>query len=918
MPIPGATNLLPGAYSDVVTDTQGVSVSVSGRVAALIGEGSTDEVLVSAALGGGKDGLNSSYTSNQNSDSRHFQLSLAPLVENRTKLFKNGVPLSVLESTIDSNPFSSRYDARVDPETGRIELQTASLVDQGGANYTSLTTNIGVGSLSGLALLDVNASTETWTIRCVSVQRDSGGLPIAKTARFLAFGSVSGTKLDANGNPIIWVADGYTASNSVLSFAIVEDVGAATPFRDGDAFVIKVKSGALSRGDSLSSNYIGVSTLNDPVYLQGLTQVVARHGSITTNNTLSLAAQLAFANQAPGVLTVQAAPAMPRRVSYDLVDSFKATSTSDDDFLFALPYGVVPNLNSSIHFFETNLSTGIESQVLPNKYDYYQLGEVGKPSVSTFTQSSTSVSSGGYSYSYTVIEQAAALTYGLDGYVARVLPALNKGVFSTTSLTFDASYVGKTLKVIDATNVANNGSFVVDSVSNGKLYFTVSSFADFTSGSGVTFAAIDPATGLVMASSSGTDGVLTASLGTGTATLSSTAVAFDTALTTPTNYRLRISGSATNNGLYDITSYNSGTDTLTISKSVVIESGLRYEVLDSDNVSSYVVVNKNVVPTGHSLRVTLIDDRDAAFYDPGWINALESLEAVECDIVTAFPKQTISAVFQNVVSHCKAMSSIDNRKERVAIIGAINGLTPDNLTGVKAAAVEDLGVLEGIQGDSVTEVLSGNIEDLTDYSVPAAYGSTYRVIYMAPDQIVVNVGGQNTVLDGFYQAGALAGYYSAQTAIATPTTNKILNGYTIPRSRRYSTTTLKALTSAGVFVCQPVAGGGTVKWGLTTTQSGFIEEREASIVFIRDNIAKTLRASYDDFVGQPDLNDIQASMQARLISVLSSMQPSKITQYKNPVVRRDPTDPTTWLVSVKVMPVYGVNFVYIQVAVGQI
>lgn len=912
--IPGATNLLPGAYSDVVTDSQGVSVPVGSRIAAIIGEGSTSEVVISSALGSGKDGLNSTYTSSQGSDSRHFQLLNAPLVQNRTQIFKNGIPLSILESTIDSNAFSSRYDARLDIETGRLELQKASLLDQGGANFTTLTTNVGVGTLLNLSLADENAPTETWTIRCVSVQRDGLGAPIAGTARFLAFGSVSGSKLDSNGNPIIWVADGVTVTNGVLAFGISE-TGAA--FRDGDAFVIKVKSGALSKSDSLSATYIPVINLNDPVYLTGQSQVIARHGSASTSNTLSLGCQLAFANASPGVLTVQAAPAMPRRVSYDLVDSFKSTSTVSDDFVFSLPLGVVPDFNSSIHFFETDPVSGVETQVLPNKYDYYQLGEAGKPTVSTFVQSSTSVPSG-YSYSYSVIEAAAAINQGLDGYTARQLPFLNKGIFSVSGTTFDSTYVGKTLKIIDGTNVANNGSFTVTAVVDGKLYYTVSSFADFTTQSTVSFSVIDPLTGSVVSSSSATDGYLTNLVGTGNATFTSSAIDFGTVLTTPTNYRLKVTGSTSNNGLYDITSYNSGTDTLTISKCVVIESGLRYEVLDSSDTSCYVVVNKNVVPSGHSLRVTLIDDRDASFYDVGWTNALASLEAVECDIVVALPKQTISGVFQNALAHCRLMSNVSNRKERVLIAGAISGLTPENVIGTKAAAVEDLGTLEGIQGDSVTEVLSGNIEDLTNYSVSEAFGNTFRCIYMYPDQIVASVAGQNTVLDGFYQAAALAGYLSASARIEVPVTNKVLSGYIIQRTKLYSSSVLTQLAAAGITVTQPVSGGGKVVWGLTTSQSGFIEEREISIVFIRDRVAKTLRSGFDDFIGQPDTGDIKTLMFDRLIGLLNQMQGSLITQYKDPVVQRDPIDPTSWLVSAKVAPVYGVNFVYIRIAIGTI
>ena len=113
------------------------------------------------------------------------------------------------------------------------------------------------------------------------------------------------------------------------------------------------------------------------------------------------------------------------------------------------------------------------------------------------------------------------------------------------------------------------------------------------------------------------------------------------------------------------------------------------------------------MPNGYSLRVTIVDERDASFYDAGWENALLTLQNVQCDIVVPLPQQTISVIFQNTVEHCIYMSTPINKRERVAFIGAINGLTPNNLTGQTLAAVESLGVLEGIQGNTVAEILRG-------------------------------------------------------------------------------------------------------------------------------------------------------------------------------------------------------------------
>lgn len=918
--IPGANNVLPGVFTDVITQSRGVAVPGGARLVAMIGEGSTDEVIVSQAVGGGKDGLNSSYTSSSGADGRHFQLTNFPLISNRTTLFKNGVALVGLESTIDSNPFSNKYDYRIDISTGQVELQSAHLVDQGGSFYVPLSTNVGDGYLSGLSLVDLNAPPENWTIRCVSVQRNALNQPIAGTAKFLAFGSISGAKLDANGNPIIWVANGQSVSNGVLKFSISETMVmaiATSPFREGDGFIIKVASGVLVKNDSLTANYIPTLFLNDPVLLQGLGPVSERHGYPSLTNNLSLGAQLAFANNAPALVTVQAAPSMPRRKSFILSESVDSNSTNDDDFIFLLPVGVTPDFNSSIHFFITNNVTNVETQILPNKLPYYTLDTTGNPTTNFFITDNTP-SPGGYSYFYTVKESLRTLDTGFDGYIGRNLAFNDRGVFSS-SIIFDSTYVGKKLKIIDSVNKANAGQYSITSVSNGKLSVTLDSLPDFVTENPVSFEVIDVATGLPLSGESGVDGNLVALLTTSTCTFTSTAVDFslDTNILTR---KLQINGSGLgNNGLYDIIAYNSGTNTLTLQMTVVNESNMRYEVIDPLDISKYIVINKNVVTAGYGLRVTLIDEKEASFYDAGWVNALASLEAIECDILVPLPRQTISVIFQNALSHCKTMSNIRNKKERVLFIGGISGLTPDNVTGAKSAAVEDIGVLEGIQGDSETEVLSGNIEDLANYSVPDAFGSTFRCVYFYPDQIVVQAGTDNVLIDGFYIAAAAAGYTSADTRIENPLTNKVLSGFTILRNKQFSTATLERLAAAGITTLQPVAGGGRVIWGITTSQSGFPEEQEISIIFIRDRVAKSLRAGFAGYIGLPETPETGIILHTRAFILLNGLvSQGIITDFADLVVVRDTVDPRQWNISVRVQPTYPVNFIYIKIVIGQI
>lgn len=115
------------------------------------------------------------------------------------------------------------------------------LVDLGGNNFFEpLSTNVGQGSLTNLEAL--SGITETWTIKCIAVQRNPSNVPIADTAKFVAIGSLSGTKYNEYGDPYIWMADGYVVSNGVLSFGITET---SPVFREGDGFIVKV-AGAIA------------------------------------------------------------------------------------------------------------------------------------------------------------------------------------------------------------------------------------------------------------------------------------------------------------------------------------------------------------------------------------------------------------------------------------------------------------------------------------------------------------------------------------------------------------------------------------------------------------------------------------------------------------------------------------------------
>lgn len=812
---PGSNNAVPGVYSEVVTIPQGVSVPSGTRVPALMGEGIRQERLVSSAVGDGNDGLNPEYTSTTGSDGRHFLLSLFPIISNRTEVYKNGILLSGVEQAVDNMSFNNKFEYRIDIATGQIQLQAAQLVDQGGSFFAASDLNVGNGTISGLTLLDENAPTEVWTIRCTSVRRDGYGDPIDGYARFIAQGSVSGILLDGYGNNIVWQSNGVTNDNGILQFSISEG---AVPFVEGDRFTVEVKGGALVAGDSLVVNYIAELDINDPEFFTSMDFLTQKHGPASLENRLSLGSQLAFANATVGVLAVQTAPSIPRRQSF-VVEESASGGTASDDLQFALPTNIVPDADTNINFFVTDPVTGEETQILPNKVDFYDPTITASPDSFHFGPS--------FTFSYTVILDDAIEKEDNDGVVTPVTGTT--GTLSSVGVQFglDDLSATRSVKIFNASNPTNNGTFTVVSVA---------------------------------------DGIIT--------------------LLNPAGF--------------------------------VAESDLEFQVLDSAAQSARILWTDDLaLATGASLRTTVIDTKDADFFDAGWLNAYEALEREDCDIVTPLPSQTISAIFGNGKAHVRKMSDIKNRKERVLFIGAVRGLTPDNLIGNDPAAVEDIGILEGIQGDEVSEILAGNIEDLANYSVQDAFGDTFRVAYFWPDEIVIQAGADRVLADGFFLAAAAAGFYAGTPNTNVTLTNKTLTGFTILRNKLLSPITLENLTTAGVTVLQPVLGGGLVIHARTTTDGGSPSEEEQSVVFIRDRIAKDLRKGFQGFIGVAETPQFAASLFARADGIMKSFISRRlITQFRDLEVKRDEVDPRQWNISVAAQPVFPVNWIFIRTEVG--
>jgi hypothetical protein len=319
---------------------------------------------------------------------------------------------------------------------------------------------------------------------------------------------------------------------------------------------------------------------------------------------------------------------------------------------------------------------------------------------------------------------------------------------------------------------------------------------------------------------------------------------------------------------------------------------------------------------GDGLKISYVDENDAAFFDTNWFEALESLEAIEAQIIVPLPTQTISSIFRATVNHCENMSTIANRKERIAFIGAQKGLTVAAATGTAQVAIEDIGVLEGIQGDDAAEVLDGNVEDLANYKISDNYDSN-RCVFFYPDAVVRNVSGTNIELPGFYMSTAAAGWLSAKQNVAIPLTFKTLSGFSLTRDKIFRQATLNSLGSVGATVVQPVTGGGQVLAGRTTSQSGYVEDEELSIVFIRDTVKRTLRNSLKSYIGGVQSADTNNLISARVNTIMSSLvTQGLVTDYGNIRVEQDKVDPRQINVFLRFVPTYPINYVFIDIEVG--
>ena len=702
----------------------------------------------------------------------------------------------------------------------------------------------------------VSALTSTRRLRLHALDDEDTGLPDLSEA-------TEDTGLSATG-----LTFHMLENNGILLLGIEEG---AVPFEVGDKFYVDVNSRALAAGDNLEAKYLYEGDFNDPEFFVEASDIYAKHGNPDENNTLSLGATMAMENGAPAILAIQCKPAIPRRTTSTLLEErdslgiggFPDCSTAGcdvDDLRFVISRPITglregrPDADSRVNVFIVR--DGEETQVFPNKVDFYNT------QLESDIQQRNWLGSSDNAFSYTVVNVVEDIVgNGIEGEIEE---DEDGWYFTTPEFDFDGEHVGNTIVITSLEDA-------------GEAWDSRESVTD----------AGDIATALGLDG----DGV----------ELTITAVTDDS--------KVYVTDAGTGAVLDPASTYADVNFFIKDPESTPDDACL---LLHEDLVTS------GVLQDGDGLKISYIDENDADFFDTNWFNALEALEAADAQIVVPLPTQAISSIFRATVNHCENMSSVANRMERVAFIGAQVGVSAAALIGTEDVAVEDIGVLEGVQGDDPEEVLDGNVEDLVNFKLSDNYTSN-RCVYMFPDAIVRNVNGTNIELHGFYMAAAAAGHLSAKQNVAVPLTYKTLSGFSLTRDKIFRPIILNGLGNVGATVVEPVTGGGKVLAGRTTSQSGFVEDEEISIIFIRDSVKRILRNSLKGFIGGVQSGDTNSLVGARVSSIMSALvSQGLITTYKNIRVEQDKVDPRQINVFLQFSPAYPINYVFIDIEVGVI
>jgi hypothetical protein len=228
--------------------------------------------------------------------------------------------------------------------------------------------------------------------------------------------------------------------------------------------------------------------------------------------------------------------------------------------------------------------------------------------------------------------------------------------------------------------------------------------------------------------------------------------------------------------------------------------------------------------------------------------------------------------------------------------------------------------LDGTVGNGSTQNLINTCQAITSNL------NSSRMSLMAPQTLGYNPatnGNAGTVtgittIDGYYLAAAAAGLLSGQSTVATPITNKYVQGFAgIPN--QISVSDSNTLQSFGTTVVrQDRFGNITVRQGLTTNTTNWLTQ-EISISAIGDQLAKNLTNGINsaNIIGSPLTPVTLASLQSTVGSLLTDAKNSGlITAYNGVTYSQNPNNPTQVNVRFQYSPTIPLNYVSVVFSIN--
>jgi hypothetical protein len=283
-----------------------------------------------------------------------------------------------------------------------------------------------------------------------------------------------------------------------------------------------------------------------------------------------------------------------------------------------------------------------------------------------------------------------------------------------------------------------------------------------------------------------------------------------------------------------------------------------------------------------------LDEPTGAGYTAAVEDALEQLQdafPVSCVVVLS-PTEAIGSgnfrpgILNAVLAHVNLMSTTPNRSPRMAILGARAGTT----------------------------------NELT-FSGTASAALSQRIVYLAPSTATLQLAGVSKVADGSTLAAALSGILSNGTDAGEPITKKRLVSFVDVPDTAFTLTQKNRLAGTyGLTIIEKVGGVPTIRHFLTTNVSNVLTG-EAKVTILEIDIRRSLQATLDStvigsrLVGDESLGEVRGNINF----VLDSKRTARVIRQGEIVsLSVDPNVPQQVNVKVKVLPVFDLDWVYVE------